>query len=139
MKLRGRVIRETALPKTHSGQVILSRHHYPRTPCGQALLLRHHYPILFAGKPYCYVIITRYYTARSIQPSRDFFWLLTVCTVFSPVFPLYFPLQLLIRRGHYNASSGFGLWAKALRGQLLLYIKANKNHNKSGNSRFIFT
>ena len=46
MKLRGRVIRETALPKTHSGQVILSRHHYPRTPCGQALL---------------YVIITRYY------------------------------------------------------------------------------
>ena len=113
VKLRGRVIWETALPKTHSGQVILSRHHYPRTPCGQALLLRHHYPILFAGKPYCYVIITRYYTACSIQPSRDFFWLLTVCTVFSSVFPL----QLLIRAGHYNASSGFGLWAKALRGQ----------------------
>ena len=40
-----------------------------------------------AGKRYCYVIITREHLARSLQPSRDFLWLLTECTVFS----LYFP------------------------------------------------
>ena len=37
---------------------------------------------------------------------RDFFWL--------------YHTYSLLRGGFYNASSGFGLWAKTLRGQLLL-------------------
>ena len=87
---------------------MLLLHHYPRTPCGQALLLRHHYQRPFAGKPYFHVIITREHLAGSLEPSRDFFWLLTA-------FPLYFPSVIIIRGDHYNASTGFGLWAKALR------------------------
>ena len=49
-----------------------------------------------------------YVTHRSfaaLPPAiRDFFWL--------------YHTYSLLRRGFYNASSGFGLWAKTLRGQL---------------------
>ena len=52
-----------------------------------------------------------YVTQRSFAAPapaiRDFFWL--------------YHTYSLLREGFYNASSGFGLWDKTLRGQLILF------------------
>ena len=52
--------------------------------------------------------ITRYYRARLVSSNR-------YDSHTTPIFHTFF---IRIRGGDYNASSGFGLWAKTLRGEL---------------------